>query len=85
MRWTERQRAMLREIGVPAFWPVEPDAVEAAPPSPAAVADVAPRAESPRPAPPPARAVEAPTPVVSVAEPAPVRPAPRATRPGPAP
>ena len=85
MRWTERQRAMLREMGVPAFWPVEPDAVEAAPPSPAAVADVAPRAESPRPAPPPARAVEAPTPVVSVAEPAPVRPAPRATRPGPAP
>ena len=85
MRWTERQRAMLREIGVPAFWPVEPDAVEAAPPSPAAVADVAPRAESPRPAPPPARAVEAPTPVGSVAEPAPVRPAPRATRPGPAP
>ena len=24
MRWTERQRAMLREMGVPAFWPVEP-------------------------------------------------------------
>jgi DNA polymerase len=23
MRWTERQRAMLREIGVPPFWPVE--------------------------------------------------------------
>ncbi len=26
MRWTERQRAMLREMGVPAFWPAEPDA-----------------------------------------------------------
>src|SRR6185437_1609222 len=24
MRWTERQRAMLREIGIPPFWPEEP-------------------------------------------------------------
>lgn len=26
MRWTERQRAMLREMGIPLFWPEEPDA-----------------------------------------------------------
>lgn len=25
MRWSERQRAMLREIGIPPFWPVEVD------------------------------------------------------------
>lgn len=26
MTWSERQRAMLREMGIPAFWPVPPDA-----------------------------------------------------------
>ncbi|MDI1260049.1 uracil-DNA glycosylase [Aquabacterium sp.] len=26
MSWSERQRAMLREMGIPAFWPVPPDA-----------------------------------------------------------
>lgn len=37
MRWTERQRAMLREIGIPAFWPVEAevDTALAAAPAPA--------------------------------------------------
>jgi len=30
MRWTERQRAMLREIGIPPFWPEEAEQVEAA-------------------------------------------------------
>ena len=31
MSWSERQRAMLREMGIPAFWPVPPEApVEAA-------------------------------------------------------
>ncbi|MDO9236728.1 MAG: uracil-DNA glycosylase [Aquabacterium sp.] len=30
MRWTERQRAMLREIGIPAFWPVEAAPVDPA-------------------------------------------------------
>ena len=34
MRWSERQRAMLREMGVPAFWPVE--ATQAATPEDAA-------------------------------------------------
>lgn len=31
MRWTERQRAMLREMGIPPFWPDEPAALEPAP------------------------------------------------------
>jgi DNA polymerase len=36
MRWTERQRAMLREMGIPPFWPDEPAALEPAPiPAPA--------------------------------------------------
>ncbi|RZL01440.1 MAG: uracil-DNA glycosylase, partial [Rubrivivax sp.] len=26
MSWSERQRAMLREMGIPAFWPVPPEA-----------------------------------------------------------
>ena len=26
MRWSERQLAMLREMGVPSFWPVAPQA-----------------------------------------------------------
>lgn len=33
MRWTERQRAMLREMGIPPFWPV--DAVPSEPVEPA--------------------------------------------------
>lgn len=33
MRWTERQRAMLREMGIPPFWPVE--AVPSEPVAPA--------------------------------------------------
>jgi uracil-DNA glycosylase family 4 len=38
MRWTERQRAMLREIGIPPFWPEEQaEAVEAV----SSVSDVA--------------------------------------------
>jgi len=31
MSWTERQRAMLREIGIPPFWPVEAEPSEAPP------------------------------------------------------
>lgn len=30
MRWSERQRAMLREMGIPPFWPVEAAPVEVA-------------------------------------------------------
>lgn len=30
MRWSERQRAMLREMGIPPFWPVEAEPVEVA-------------------------------------------------------
>ncbi len=33
MRWSERQRAMLREMGIPAFWPDEPAAPEAVVPA----------------------------------------------------
>lgn len=79
MRWTERQRAMLREMGVPAFWPVESVAAEAVGGATAglgAVADAEPRAASPRPVTTPARATETPQPAVSVAEQAPPRPAP---------
>jgi uracil-DNA glycosylase family 4 len=36
MRWTERQQAMLREMGVPSFWPVEATAAVVVP---AAVVD----------------------------------------------
>ncbi|RTL32856.1 MAG: uracil-DNA glycosylase [Burkholderiales bacterium] len=39
MRWTERQRAMLREMGIPPFWPVEEPAAQA--PSPVAAAAAA--------------------------------------------
>ena len=79
---------MLREMGIPAFWPVEPlepDAGEAAASlsRPASVADAAPRADAPVAA--PARASEAPPPAVSVAEPAPVRPASPVSRPAPGP
>ena len=84
MRWTERQRAMLREMGVPAFWPVEPpesDAGEAAASRshPTSVADAAPRVDAP--VAPPARASEASPHAMALAEPAPARPAPPATRP----
>lgn len=85
MRWPERQRAMLREMGIPVFWPVEPEAVEALPPSPASVADAAPPVEPARAVAPPVRTNEAPRPEVSVAESVSVRAAPRATRPAPAP
>ncbi len=36
MRWSERQRAMLREIGIPPFWPEEAAPVESVVPAPAA-------------------------------------------------
>lgn len=38
MRWSERQRAMLREMGIPAFWPTEPDADASATPAAPVVA-----------------------------------------------
>src|SRR2546426_776151 len=31
MSWTERQRAMLREMGIPPFWPVPAEPAEAPP------------------------------------------------------
>jgi uracil-DNA glycosylase family 4 len=50
MRWTERQRAMLREMGIPPFWPEEPaEAVEAV--SSVSDAGAAPRTEATRPSP----------------------------------
>lgn len=85
MRWPERQRAMLREMGIAAFWPVEPEVVEAATPSPAGVTDAAPPAEPVRAVAPPVRTAEAPPPEVSAAESAAVRAAPRATSPAPTP
>ncbi|MCH8178719.1 MAG: uracil-DNA glycosylase [Proteobacteria bacterium] len=38
MRWTERQLAMLREMGVPSFWPVTPAEAGLAPAAPAVAA-----------------------------------------------
>ena len=35
MRWTERQLAMLKEMGVAAFWPVQPPSVAGVPDAPA--------------------------------------------------
>ncbi len=43
MRWTERQQAMLREMGVPSFWPTAPATPEA-PPLPGPEAAPAPQA-----------------------------------------
>lgn len=58
MRWTERQHAMLREMGIPAFWPVMP----AVPDVPTALAD------APVPAPAPAPPLKpAPVPVITAA------------------
>jgi uracil-DNA glycosylase family 4 len=66
MRWTERQRAMLREMGIPPFWPEEQaEAVEAV--SLASDAAAAHRTEATRPSP---AIVAAP----SAAPPAPARP-----------
>jgi len=79
MRWTDRQLAMLREMGVPPFWPVEPEA--------AAVAAVAAPAAAPRVAPvmapvtsPPTAPPTAPQGMAVVARPAPAAP----PRPAPA-
>lgn len=38
MRWSDTQRAMLREMGIPPFWPEEPAQAESAPPAPASTA-----------------------------------------------
>lgn len=57
MRWTERQRAMLREMGVPPFWPVPAEAAAeaaAAPGSVAAIATTAAPVSADAPAPAPA-------------------------------
>jgi uracil-DNA glycosylase family 4 len=60
MRWSDKQRAMLREIGIPAFWPIEAEVLEhaeaAAPPElvqPARVAVAEPIPARPRPEAPP--------------------------------
>ena len=58
MRWTERQLAMLREMGVPPFWPTEPVAAAVATPAPAPDA-VSVAAQPPR-TPPAARPASAP-------------------------
>ena len=34
MTWTERQRAMLREMGIPPFWPEEAAPAEEVAPAP---------------------------------------------------
>ena len=49
MRWTERQRAMLREMGIPAFWPAEVEAKteQAQAQAPALVAASAAASEAP--------------------------------------
>lgn len=39
MRWTERQRAMLREMGIPPFWPVETVSSEPVEPASPAMAE----------------------------------------------
>ena len=46
MTFSERQRAMLREMGIPVWWPGSPVAVEAAGPAAASVSVVAPVARS---------------------------------------
>ena len=51
MRWTERQRAMLREIGIPPFWPQEQVAPSEASSSVVEMATAAPRTDTVRPAP----------------------------------
>lgn len=53
MAWTERQRAMLRELGVDQFWPAAPEPVIEA--HPAAEAVVPPSTPTPTPTPPPVR------------------------------
>lgn len=40
MRWSDTQRAMLREMGIPPFWPEEPVQAESAQPAPASTATV---------------------------------------------
>ncbi|MGH6645314.1 uracil-DNA glycosylase [Aquabacterium sp.] len=48
MSWSERQRAMLREMGIPAFWPVPPEAPADAPTLPEAAPQARPSpAEAP--------------------------------------
>ena len=83
MRWSERQRAMLREMGIPPFWPVEAEPAAEVPPSVPAAEPVAAhaalpesiQAAAPKPAPERARSP------VSAPSPAPVDHKPRAPRP----
>ena len=83
MRWSERQRAMLREMGIPPFWPVEAEPAAEVPPSVPAAEPVAAhaalpesiQAAAPKPAP---ERVRSP---VSAPSPAPVDDKPRAPRP----
>jgi len=62
MRWTDRQLAMLREMGVPPFWPTEPQAAPAD--APAAVAPPDAQADHIAPA---VRAMPAPAPTPTLA------------------
>ncbi len=73
MRWSERQRAMLREIGVPPFWPEEPA------PQTEAASSIAPPVQMPPPA-----AAAASGGAVRPAAPPSAAPAPVAVRPAPA-
>ena len=83
MRWSERQRAMLREMGIPPFWPVEAEPAAEVPQSVPAAEPVAAhaalpesiQAAAPKPAP---ERVRSP---VSAPSPAPVDDKPRAPRP----
>ena len=83
MRWSERQRAMLREMGIPPFWPVEAEPAAEVPPSVPAAEPVAAhaalpesiQAAAPKPAP---ERVRSP---VSAPSPASVDDKPRAPRP----
>ena len=67
MRWSERQQAMLREMGVPPFWPQTP-----AEPAVAAPVVTVPSAESPPPVRRPVAPVTAPAPAAPTPAPVPM-------------
>lgn len=73
MRWTDRQLAMLREMGVPPFWPTEPEAAAVATPV-IAPHDALVAAQPPR-TPPAARPASAPAAPAAPARPSAAAPA----------
>jgi len=78
MTWSERQRAMLREMGIPAFWPVPPEAPVEDAPVGVSASDPAPAL---RPAPPTADAAVVAPPAAIRPNEAPVAPPPASVRP----